>query len=158
MLQPVATPSQPDVMRQINLVLGSLCWISFAWLSHADALPAQTADATGMRSTISGVFTREQANRGRDVYAGMCQSCHAASSHTGEIFAGFWAGKTVGDLFAYIAEKMPKNEPGSLSREEYADVVAHLLRLNGMPAGYDELPTDSIALQHIRIELRKKAP
>src|SRR5437867_13016755 len=34
-------------------------------------------------STLNGVYTAEQAVRGRDLYAGMCQSCHTAASHTG---------------------------------------------------------------------------
>jgi hypothetical protein len=85
----------------------------------------------------------------------MCQSCHTTASHTGVIFNNTWAGRPLSDLFAYVAEKMPKNEPGSLTREEYADVVAHILRLNGMPIGFDELPADSIALRQIKIEVRR---
>ncbi|MFN8573293.1 MAG: cytochrome c [Gemmatimonadaceae bacterium] len=109
----------------------------------------------GSRSTLEGVYTREQANRGRDVYAGMCQSCHALASHTGVVFNNTWAGKPLSDLFAFVSEKMPKNEPGSLTREEYAQVIAHILRLNGMPPGFDELPTDSLALHQIRIDVKK---
>ena len=110
------------------------------------------------RSTLSGVFTRDQANRGRDIYAGMCQSCHAAASHTGVAFINSWGGRRLSDLFAFVSEKMPKNDPGSLSPEDYTLVIAHILRLNGMPAGFEELPADSLALRNIRIEVRPKAP
>jgi hypothetical protein len=116
---------------------------------------AQDAPSSGPRSTLAGVYTREQANLGRDLYAGMCRSCHSEASHTGDTFASFWAGRPLSDLFAFVSQRMPKNEPGSLSQDEYTQVVAHLLRLNGMPAGFEELPADSVALKQIRIDLRK---
>jgi hypothetical protein len=53
---------------------------------------------------------------------------------------------------------MPKNEPGSLQPNEYADLVAYLLRMNDMPGGSEELPADSVALKKIRIEVGKKEP
>jgi len=55
-------------------------------------------------------------------------------------------------LFEFVQERMPKNEPGSLTPQEYADVVAYLLRMNRMPAGSDELSTDVATLKRIRIE------
>jgi mono/diheme cytochrome c family protein len=99
------------------------------------------------------VYTREQAVRGQDVYAGTCKSCHAPASHTGSVFATSWGGKLLSELFLYVSERMPKNDPGSLSWEEYADVTAYLLRLNGQPIGREELPPDSLALRRIRIEV-----
>ena len=112
---------------------------------------AQHAAATA-RSTQSGVYTAEQARRGRDVYAGMCQSCHTAASHTGAVFQSTWGGRPLSDLFAFIVLRMPKNEPGSLSQEEYADVLAYLLKMNQMPDGSTELASDTTALRTIRIE------
>ena len=104
------------------------------------------------RSTRAGVYTAEQARRGRDIYAGMCQSCHPAASHTGVTFKNSWGGRPLSDLFAFMRERMPKNEPGSLAPEEYADVLAYLLSLNAMPAGTLELQPDSLALKRIRID------
>ena len=120
----------------------------------ASAAGAQSAP-NGERTTLAGVYTREQANAGRDVYAGLCQSCHTTASHTGVIFANLWVGRQLSELFSFVSEKMPKNAPGSLTPEEYAQVVAQLLRLNGMPAGSDELPADTVALKQIRIEVRR---
>jgi mono/diheme cytochrome c family protein len=118
--------------------------------------PAAAAHAQGdaaPRTTLSGVYTAEQANRGRDVYAGMCQSCHTAASHTGQVFVTNWSGKPLSALFTYIVELMPKSEPGSLSLREYAQVLAFLLRMNGMPPGKTELVPDAEALKDIRIEV-----
>ena len=113
---------------------------------------AATPAASSSRSTRTGVYTRAQATRGRAVYAGMCQSCHSPASHTGVTFANWWNGHPASDLFGFISERMPKNDPGSLSGEQYADVVAYLFQMNGMPPGKTELPADSTALSAIRID------
>ena len=118
---------------------------------------AQHAASTSIRSTQSGVYTAEQALRGRDVYAGMCQSCHTAVSHAGPLFQATWGGRPLSELFTFIIERMPKNDPGSLSREEYADVLAYLLKMNQMPEGLVELAPDSTALRTIRIETARSS-
>jgi hypothetical protein len=83
----------------------------------------------------------------------MCQSCHTAVSHTGQVFVNNWNGKTLADLWVYITENMPKSEPGTLSNREYVLVLAYMLRVNGMPSGRDELRADPDALGQIRIEI-----
>ncbi|HEX9562369.1 MAG TPA: cytochrome c [Gemmatimonadaceae bacterium] len=118
----------------------------------------QQGAARTQRSTRMGVYTREQWTRGRDVYAGMCAGCHPAVTHVGPVFTTLWAGKSVADLFGFMRERMPKNEPGSLSVDQYVDVLTYMLRLNGMPVGYDELPADSIAMTRIRIDSSLAAP
>ena len=46
---------------------------------------------------------------------------------------------------------MPKDDPGSLSPEEYSAIISYMLRENGYPAGEEDLPADASTLQHIRI-------
>ena len=104
-------------------------------------------------TTKSGIYTPGQAARGKDVYAGSCKSCHTAESHTGPVFEAIWNKKSLADLYGFIRDRMPKNEPGSLSAQEYADVVAYLLRMNRMPTGHHELPADSTAMKDIRIAI-----
>jgi mono/diheme cytochrome c family protein len=108
-------------------------------------------------STLSGVYTDEQASRGKDVYAANCKSCHAASTHTGETFAKWWRGKQLSDLFTFVSTRMPKNNPGSLADEDVADVMAYLLKMNAMPVGPGELPPDVDSLKKFRIEMRRSA-
>jgi hypothetical protein len=120
--------------------------------------PAQGPASNGQRSTKHGVYTREQWLRGRDVYAGMCAGCHPAITHVGPQFTTSWAGKKLSDLFGYLRERMPKNDPGSLSEQEYVDVMSYMLRLNGMPQGDEELPADSVALTKIRIDSSRVVP
>ncbi|MGQ0537717.1 MAG: c-type cytochrome [Gemmatimonadaceae bacterium] len=107
------------------------------------------------RSTQAGVYSTAQAARGRDLYALQCRSCHTPESHTGVIFQTWWGGKMLSDLFEYVQERMPKNEPGSLAPQEYADVIAFLLRLNALPAGDGDLSTDLAELRKIRIDKAK---
>lgn len=102
------------------------------------------------KSTLDGVYNRQQWLRGQDLYAGMCKSCHTPESHAGVNFITTWKGRTLADLYTYIRGSMPKGDPGSMSPQEYADVLAYLLRLNRMPTGPKELPTDSTMLSTIR--------
>ena len=109
-------------------------------------------------STLDGVYTDEQASRGKDVYLNSCRSCHTPASHTGATFNKLWRGKHLSDLFAYVSTQMPKNDPGSLAPEDVADVVAYLLKMNAMPVGPNELPADIDSLQKYRIEAKPKTP
>ena len=118
----------------------------------------QSPTSNGQRSTGQGVYSREQWLRGRDVYAGMCAGCHPAVTHVGPQFTTSWAGKKLSQLFGFLRERMPKNDPGGLSEQEYVDVMSYMLRLNGMPAGDDELPADSVALTKISIDSSRVKP
>jgi mono/diheme cytochrome c family protein len=124
------------------------------------AIPARTAAqqaaSDSIRTTRAGVYTAAQAVQGFGTYQLICVSCHTQASHSGPVFVAKWEGRLLWDLFRYVSESMPKSEPGSLTPEEYAGVVAYLLRMNGMPGGPSEIPTDSIALKRIRIELTAK--
>lgn len=107
----------------------------------------------GGSSAPRGSYSIEQAAQGKDVYAGMCLSCHAGmGNHTGPVFREHWGGHPVADLYQFISTNMPKNDPGTLSPDDNAAVVAYLLQLNGMPAGSKALPADPVALKSIMID------
>ena len=46
-----------------------------------------------------------------------------------------WYGLSVGDLFIRISPTMPVSNPGILSEDHYADLLALLLQANNFPAG-----------------------
>ena len=115
---------------------------------------AQSSVSQSARSTASGVYTEEQATRGRDTYQMQCKSCHTPASHTGSTFASWWDRKPLSDLYQFVTTRMPKNEPGSLQPDEYADLIAYLLKLNDLPSGSEPLPADSVALKKIRIDVK----
>jgi mono/diheme cytochrome c family protein len=109
------------------------------------------AQAVG-QSTADAVYTRQQADEGRDLWAYACQSCHAPTQHAGPVFRGRWFGRTLGELFGYLQREMPQTDPGTMSNAEYAALIAYLMRINGMPAGSRPLAADSVALHRIRID------
>ena len=120
-----------------------------AMMISAGELSAQANG--GGPTTKDGVYTREQAMRGEDVYAGNCKSCHTPESHAGPVFTARWNGKPLLELYTYVRDQMPKNDPGTLSPQENADVVAYMLRMNRLPQGDKDLPADTVVLRRIRI-------
>ncbi len=133
-------------------------WV-IATVAAARVVGAQgSGSRAAERSTAAGVYTDEQATRGRDTYAMQCKSCHTPASHTGVTFASWWDRKPLSELYQFVTTRMPKNEPGSLQPDEYLDLIAYLLKLNELPSGSEPLPADSLALKKIRIEVGKKEP
>ena len=132
--------------------------VAFGGSAGAQGTTAKPAHVSSGLSTLSGVYTAEQASRGKDVYAGACKSCHTPVSHTGATFAKWWRGKQLSDLFGFISTNMPKNDPGSLAPEDVADVTAYLLKMNAMPTGSAELPPDIDSLKKFRIETKASRP
>ena len=47
---------------------------------------------------------------------------------------------------------MPESNPGSLTDEEYVDVIAYMLSVGGMPAGDDQLQPDPQSLARVVIQ------
>lgn len=125
--------------------------LAILWL----ALAVFAAD----RTVWDGVYTEEQAARGRAEYLKSCASCHAADLRGGstapslveESFAFLYDGTTVGELYGRIRMLMPSDRPGSLSTESYRDVVALILQANKFPPGKMELDSDPEALKQIRV-------
>lgn len=110
----------------------------------------------GTKTTMQGVYTPAQASSGQRTYDSICLACHPLVTQTGRLFAKRWRGQTLADLYGYVAESMPKNDPGSLTPREIAHVIAYLLKINGLPAGKAELPANEATLKAIRIELPVK--
>lgn len=132
-------------------------------LGVAAAMAATAVAQEGSRSVWQGIYTAEQAERGSAVYAQRCGACHgAALNGTGEApaliggeFVSHWDTMTVGDLFDRVRTTMPQNDPMSLSRDEYADVLAFLLKNNGFPAGSQPLDRRSEVLATIGITAQR---
>ena len=122
------------------------------------AISANAQMAQAQTTTRDGVFTAAQAAQGRDLYLGLCQSCHTAISHTGAPFKEHWVGKPLSDLMTYILTLMPKSAPGTLEPDDAAMLLAYILKLNGMPSGSATLSADIPQLKQIKIELKPAAP
>jgi cytochrome c5 len=136
------------------LIFASVITIStVVVVARADRGVVSGVRAQEMQSTMAGVFTAPQAARGEETYMGVCVSCHPAGTYKAAGFKANWRGRPLSDLFDQVREKMPKNDPASLSQTEYVQVVAYILKINGVPAGDIELPADAEALKKIRIDL-----
>lgn len=129
---------------------------TFAGVAEAQDTVAVKTDSTATAQL--GVYTDAQAKRGQQVYAGACQSCHTPSSHQGATFQQNWYRHPLSDLFNYVSQKMPQDNPGSLDPNDAADVVAFLLKVYAMPTGTTELTPDTVAMQKILIDPRTTRP
>lgn len=126
----------------------------------AAAFPTRGSAQAPSQSTWDGVYSSDQADRGGQLYMATCAQCHgpqmggidAAPALTGGAFASNWNGVTLGDMVNRIRVSMPQDDPGSLSRQQVADVLAYILRANGFPAGKKELPRQTAFLRQIAYE------
>ncbi|HEX3704514.1 MAG TPA: cytochrome c [Vicinamibacterales bacterium] len=116
-------------------------------------------------SIVDGVYTPDQAKRGEQLYGQFCASCHGpaltggemAPALTGGDFATDWIGLTLNDLFERMRVSMPQDQPGALSRQQNADVLAFMLSAGKYPAGKTELPKEAEVLKTIKFEAPKSS-
>lgn len=120
--------------------------------------PATPSQGSQGPSVSDGVYTEEQAKRGETLYTEHCGSCHGPTLAgkdgpplAGDAFIANWSGLSVGDLFERMRSSMPQDSPGSLSRDENADLLAFMLKGNKYPAGASPLATEADALKRIQI-------
>ena len=150
----------------VLIVVGSMSLVA----SQVQPAPTHT------RSLGDGVYTSAQMKRGESLYNQYCASCHmldllgnptnppgqpASVRFTGvpsgspplrgAQFVSNWTGLTLKDLFFRIRVSMPQNAPGSLSRQQNADILAFILAENTYPAGVQELQPADAPLEEIRI-------
>jgi S-disulfanyl-L-cysteine oxidoreductase SoxD len=122
------------------------------------------ADADFTSSVWDGVYTDVQATRGAGAYTEHCALCHGASlggvgeapALTGARFISDFDGLSLGELFDRIRTTMPLNNPAGLSRDQYADVLAFVLKSNGFPAGSSEIYRRREYLDTIVFESRRR--
>jgi mono/diheme cytochrome c family protein len=109
------------------------------------------------RSVWDGVYTESQAERGKVVYEKECAFCHQsdlrgqgfAPALIEQTFSGRWQDGYLGDLFIVVQATMPQDKPASLTREQYAEIVAYLLKANNYPAGEQDLPGEPKSLEQV---------
>jgi mono/diheme cytochrome c family protein len=133
------------------------------WAMAAVGAPMRAQEPAPSTSVNDGVFTEEQAKRGEPMYGEFCASCHGPALSGGEMapplvggdFASSWIGLSLNDLFERIRISMPQNKPGSLSRQQTADVLAFMLASGKYPAGKTELAKENEVLKTIKFEAPK---
>ena len=99
-------------------------------------------------------YTVEQADAGLDVYRQHCSVCHGDNLDDGPFapplrgieFQARWHFRSLEALFDQTSATMPQDRPGSLTDEEYMELLAFMLQENGISASDAELPADLAAL------------
>ena len=117
------------------------------------------------RTTWDGVYTEEQATRGEALYQEHCVRCHGATLQgngegalplTGPIFMATWNGVEMGAMLERVRLSMPQDKPGTMSRQQIADLLAFVLRSNKFPAGESELARQPDLLNAITFKSENK--
>jgi len=107
------------------------------------------------RSIWDGAYTDTQADRGFALYKSKCTTCHGPALGgaidggpplRGKEFFVRWNGTALDDMVNQISELMPSENPNSLKRQEYVDIITFFFRSNGVPAGAKELTADDSTL------------
>ena len=110
------------------------------------------------QAVSNGLYSEEQAKRGKAVYSHSCSRCHTDTLKgadqipplIGDTFLSHWRGRRVKALFDRVRTTMPQGNPGSLRAQDYLDVIAFMLQANNFPPGSHELTTGSKILRNHR--------
>lgn len=131
----------------------------FAFITSITFVCSLFSASVYSQSLQDGIYTEDQATRGAEEYAARCASCHSVdlrgnSNSPGLIGLSFmfiWEGRTLGELYEKMSTEMPTDNPGSLSQQSYAAILAFILQSNEFPAGDTELAASADALANIPI-------
>jgi mono/diheme cytochrome c family protein len=104
------------------------------------------------RSVAAGVYSAAQAARGEQIYRAQCLECHGRAMEgaigpplVGESFLSNWSARPIAEAVDKIQKTMPFEQPGSLSRQQSADLLAYMLQAGKFPAGSSEIGEDALA-------------
>jgi hypothetical protein len=117
------------------------------------------ASSASAQDSTKVKIDQAQAVRGLTSFNKNCVECHTKADITGADFKIKWDGRPVWDLFDVIHTTMPDDKPGTLPIEDYIDVVAYLVRINGaQQGGVAFVPTDTAGLKKLKMEITVPAP
>jgi len=126
-----------------------------AFVVWCSALVGLSAQGGGGAAAAGG----DQQARGKALYLDKCASCHMENLKgstetpplTGDMFWMNWETYSANNLVEQVRTTMPDDNPGSLMRQEYVDIVAFILKTNEV-AFTGDLPMDADALKKITIK------
>jgi quinoprotein glucose dehydrogenase len=133
----------------------SVAAAGLVFLAGADAV--RTAGAQSARSgrqpfpTVwSGVYSKTEAERGKQAYAQLCSRCHGtdmkggltAPSLIGAKFFDRWHDLRLADVVAYLQAAMPREHEFYVPADSARAIVGLMLKESGVPAGREAMATD----------------
>ena len=110
--------------------------------------------AADPRTVNDGVFTKEQAKVGEELYAEHCILCHDKKYFRPVLKR--WEGQPINVLFTVMSTSMPESNPGFLSEKEYVDILAYILSLSRYAPGDTELDYKDGALNDLTVVARQR--
>ncbi len=127
----------------VTLGLGMAGPVAIAQQGAPDGAPTSLRD---------GVYSARQVRQGAGIFEDACSQCHEREQFADSGLIDAWTGASVAELFNYVRSSMPEDSPGRLRPSEYADVLAFIFSINGLPMGETEMSSDAELLQQILIE------
>jgi mono/diheme cytochrome c family protein len=117
------------------------------------------------RAASAGVYSAAQATRGQAVFKDKCAACHGEMLEgllgpplAGDEFLKAWGNQPLSELVNKIQKTMPQSDPGTVTRPEAIDLVAHILQVGKFPAGQTALPEGEDALKQVLLAPNAAAP
>ena len=122
------------------------------------AMPAAQQRA-GEKQMWDGVYTAAQAARGKALFLNSCSRCHnpeligseRGPALKGELFWSHWEDDALLTLFTKIRDTMPQGGIESVPDEGKLDILAHILSVNEVPAGPEEMSLKPGVLENILV-------
>jgi len=116
-------------------------------------IPSVYAQPQGSaRTVLDGVYTEQQAARGKTSYTAVCSVCHgkslegiSAPALTGDRFIERWREGMLDGFYDFIRQNMPpgrQGRPGPIPDHDYLDILTYILNMNGYRGGTTELTPD----------------
>lgn len=146
--------------QRMSIVAIAMAVACAAAVVRAGSPQAQQAETP--KRVWDGVFTTEQAARGKTGFEISCSRCHNEAligsergpALKGSAFLSHWENDTLGGLFTKIRDTMPMNDVGTITDAIKVDIMAYVLQQNGFPPGRGVLAPQAAALEDIRIGRR----
>lgn len=95
------------------------------------------------RTIEDAVFSKSQARAGKKLYDQHCIACHERG-YFREVLRTR-RGETLDPLFEVMVTEMPQNDPGSLTDQEYVDVIAYMLSQSRYAVGEEPLKATELS-------------
>jgi polar amino acid transport system substrate-binding protein len=153
--RPAATgPERTSAQRRSAHLQYAVAWNANAGrlvkVADTTPTPKKKRSKVPSRSKVPALYTEDQATKGSLAYYKNCSMCHGplldgqSAGYSGPALKGpEFADPSydfhVNEMFNFVAKLMPPGEPGTLTHEEYVEIMAFILQQNGYPAGSHEL-------------------
>ncbi len=140
---------------RVNQALASLAVVAIGtlWTGASVGRAQQDAAKESVAPIWAGVYTAEQAEKGKVPFSGLCRRCHSDDLNgsergpalRGESFMANWEQQDLDRLRSKVRDTMPPDDPGKLSEEDYVHLVSYILKNNNYPAGTTALESGALS-------------